>query len=189
MNRVFFNLILFLTTVNCFSTINPKFDVTTDSTAIEKQIIGEDKEIEKDGWLISSIKSSSTGTELWKKDAIYYSEIGFTDKNYKDVLKVIFYYEAEVAKYKSKGIIGESLKGIIEYVNSTKKNNRITAILNLVNDARVRIYETRVLELQKKNLSNVDFEKQKKNYLLENYFLAEKGEFIQESKTTWIRKK
>lgn len=184
-----FVFILSLTLINCFSTINPKFDVTTDSTAIEKQIIGEDKEIEKEGWLISSIKSSSIGTELWKKDSVYYDEFGFTDKNYKEVLKVIFYYEPEISKYKSQGIIGESLNGLLEYVNLKKKNDRINAVLNLINDSRVRIYETKVSRLKKMNLSATEIERQKKIYLLENYYLAEKGEFIQESKNVWIRKK
>lgn len=187
MSRFIFLFSFFL--VNCFSTINPKFDVTTEPTAIEKQIIGEDKEIEKDGWLISSIKSSSIGTELWKKDTSYYNEIGFTDKSYKEVLMVLFYYEPEIQKYKSKGIIGEGLNGLLAFVDSQKRTDRINSVLKLVNDSRVRVFETKVLSLLKKNLKQEEFEQQKKNYLLENYYLAEKGEFIQEKNNSWVRKK
>ena len=64
---MYFLIVLFF--VNCFSTLKPPAITFTQSqTAAEKQMIGEDKELEKDGWLISSIKTSSHGSDEWKKE-------------------------------------------------------------------------------------------------------------------------
>ncbi|HNN80312.1 MAG TPA: hypothetical protein PKL30_15605, partial [Leptospiraceae bacterium] len=73
--------IFFLSFVNCILT-PPPITFTQSQTAAEKQMVGEDKELEKDGWLISSIKTSSSGSDEWKKDSILYEESEFKDKDY-----------------------------------------------------------------------------------------------------------
>lgn len=47
---------------------SPLITFTQTQTAAEKQMIGEDRILEKDGWLIASVKNSSAGAEVWKKD-------------------------------------------------------------------------------------------------------------------------
>ena len=47
---------------SCQALINfkvPPFTITNAQTAAEKQMVGEDRDLEKDGWLVSSIQSSS----------------------------------------------------------------------------------------------------------------------------------
>jgi hypothetical protein len=177
---------------NC-PTVSPKFEFTTEPTAIERQIIGEDKELEKDGWLISSIKTSSTGNEYLKREAIIYKEIGFKDKDYEEILKTLFYLAPEIQKYKEVGIIGEGLNGLLHILKTDLAKYKITPerlskVVQLTNDSRVRIYETKLLSASKRIKDETELNNLKNKYLLENYYLAEKNEIIEVTKGKWSKK-
>ena len=42
---------------SCITVTPPKVNMTTEKTAIERQIIGEYRELEKDAWAISSART------------------------------------------------------------------------------------------------------------------------------------
>ncbi|HMV42577.1 MAG TPA: DUF1318 domain-containing protein [Leptospiraceae bacterium] len=191
--------IFFLSFVNCILT-PPPITFTQSQTAAEKQMVGEDKELEKDGWLISSIKTSSSGSDEWKKDSILYEESEFKDKDYSSLLGVIAYLAPEVKTYRTKGVLGEGLNGLLqkpavtldkptqdEYSNPEKKK-RVENVMKLINDARVRIYETRMLSLSKTERSKEEQSKLREKILLSNYYTLEAGEYYESSKGNWIKK-
>lgn len=193
-------LSLLLNYCTLFTLKPPPITFTQSQTAAEKQMVGEDKELEKDGWLISSIKTSSSGSDDWKKDALLYEESDFKDKDYYSLLSVIAYLAPEVKQYRSKGILGEGLNGLLqkpavtldkptqdEFSNPEKKK-RIEEVMKLINDARVRIYETRILSLNKSEKPKEEQLKVKEKILLSNYNNLEAGEFYESSKGTWIKK-
>ncbi len=186
---------------NCFSTLKPPAITFTQSqTAAEKQMVGEDKELEKDGWLISSIKTSSSGSDEWKKDTLLYEESEFKDKDYYTLLSVIAYLAPEVKLYKTKGLLGEGLNGLLqkpaitldkatldEY-STVEKKRRVEEVSKLINDSRVRIYETRILSLEKSDKPKEDFNKLKEKIILSNYNNLEVGEYFEIKKGNWTKK-
>lgn len=197
---MYFLIVLFF--VNCFSTLKPPAITFTQSqTAAEKQMIGEDKELEKDGWLISSIKTSSHGSDEWKKDTLLYNESEFKDKDYYTLLSVIAYLAPEVKSYKSKGLVGEALNGLLQKPKITldkntseeysllEKKKRLEEVIKLVNDSRVRIYETRILAATKSTANKEeDMAKLRQKIILSNYNNAEAGEYLEVTNGSWTKK-
>ncbi len=178
----------------------PDITFTQTQTAAEKQMVGEDKELEKDGWLISSIKTSSSGSDEWKKDTLLYEESEFKDKDYYTLLSLIAYLAPEVKLYKTKGLLGEGLNGLLqkpaitldkatldEY-SSVEKKRRVEEVSKLINDSRVRIYETRILSLSKSDKPKEDFSKLKDKIILSNYNNLETGEYFEIKKGNWTKK-
>ncbi|MBK8395305.1 MAG: DUF1318 domain-containing protein [Leptospiraceae bacterium] len=204
MNKFFLSIyfLFILTFVNCFSTLKPPaITFTQTQTAAEKQMVGEDKELEKDGWLISSIKTSSYGSDEWKKDTLIYNESDFKDKDYYTLLSVIAYLAPEVKVYKSKGVLGEGLNGLLQKPNiksdKTLSNEyaipenkkRLDEVTKLVNDSRVRIYETRILAATKSNADKQeDPNTIREKIILSNYYNSESGEYIETGNGVWTKK-
>jgi len=167
----------------------PAITFTQTQTASEKQVIGEDKEIEKDGWLISSIKSSSSGSDLWQKDD---STDSVSDKELIIQLKKLAYLSPEIAQWKDKGMIGESYDGTLKKnpkvpISPASNTSRIEELINLVNQTRARVLESK---LAKEKLAdpNVDLVKLKKNLTLVYYQNVEPGQYFESSKSVWEKK-
>jgi uncharacterized protein YdbL (DUF1318 family) len=186
------NKILFLLLIFSCREIPIKLNFTNEPTALEKQIIGEDKELEKDGWLISSIKTSSIGLEELNKESSYYNEIGLNDKSYQEVLDIIFYLAPKIKFYKSRNILGEGLDGLLHIINKNEASNefkteesknQIHKTVRLINDARVRIYETYLIKNSKNNNKQ-----ENKNVFHLFYDQAEIGDYIEISKGKWVKK-
>jgi hypothetical protein len=200
-NTIIISIFISLIT-NCFLNLKPPpITFTQTQTAAEKQMVGEDKELEKDGWLISSIKTSSSGSDEWKKDTLLYEETEFKDKDYYTLLSIIAYLAPEVKLYKSKGLLGEGLNGLLnkptvtldksisdEYSNPGKKK-RIEEVTKLINDSRVRIYETRILsEIKSGRSKEEDLNKTKEKIILSYYNTIESGEYYEVTKGKWTKK-
>ncbi|HNN80562.1 MAG TPA: DUF1318 domain-containing protein, partial [Leptospiraceae bacterium] len=122
------------------------------------------------------------------------------DKDYSSLLGVIAYLAPEVKTYRTKGVLGEGLNGLLqkpavtldkptqdEYSNPEKKK-RVENVMKLINDARVRIYETRMLSLSKTERSKEEQSKLREKILLSNYYTLEAGEYYESSKGNWIKK-
>ncbi|PJE01486.1 MAG: DUF1318 domain-containing protein [Leptospira sp.] len=167
----------------------PAITFTQTQTASEKQMIGEDKEIEKDGWLISSIKSSSSGSDLWQKDD---STDSVSDKELIIQLKKLAYLSPEISEWKDKGMIGESYDGTLKKnpkvpISPASNTSRIEELINLVNQTRARVLESK---LAKEKLAdpNVDLVELKKNLTLVHYQNVEPGQYFESSKSVWEKK-
>ena len=145
-------------------------------------MIGEDKELEKDGWLISSIKTSSSGSDEWKKDTLLYEESGFKDKDYYTLLSIITYLAPEVKLYKSKGLLGEGLNGLLQKPN-------IVLSKNVLEEYSSTEKKTRILsELNSEKSKSEDINKIKERIILTNYNNAESGEYLEVTKGKWSKK-
>ena len=95
---------------NC-TIIIPPITLTGSKTAIEKQIVGEDNEIEEDIWLISSVKTvqdkskqklSSDKDKDNKKNALTYKAIAILDV-----------FEPYLSKLKKDLVVGEGQNGFV----------------------------------------------------------------------------
>jgi hypothetical protein len=152
----------------------PPITFTQSPTAAERQMLGDGKDIEKDGWILSSIRSSSSGSEIWEKEVLdkeLYEKL--TEKEKQEEIFVSYrnlaYLAGEVLLYKKKDFLGEAMDGKLSicpfWKDSVYKEEfsnlkeRIEKVLSLVNENRTWIYKQRLELLEKQNLKPNEFEK------------------------------
>lgn len=177
---------LVLSAKNC-SLKAPGITFTQTQTASERQMVGEDKEIEKDGWLISSIKSSSSGSDLWERDV---TNRNILDKNHLILLKKLAYLTPELKELKVQGIVGESFDGSVKRVrqvplpiSSGTSEKRVSELLDRVNATRKEVISIQVgLDPDK---SKEEVEASMKEYY---YQSVEYGEYYESSLNQWAKK-
>ena len=116
-----FTLCLFTSYFVSCTVIIPPITLTGSKTAIEKQIIGEDNEIEEDVWLISSVKTvqgkkeqelSSKKAKDSKKNSLTYKAIAILDV-----------FEPYLSKLKKDLVVGEDQNGFVSNLFLEKKVN------------------------------------------------------------------
>jgi len=83
---------------SCFSIDIPPITLTPARTAAERQLIGEDREIEKDGWLLASARSTTRANDS--------GALRDTRRLYRE-LAVIEFYENPLRQYAREGVLGE----------------------------------------------------------------------------------
>ena len=93
---------------SCISITPPRVNITTEKTVIERQIIGEYKELEKDAWTISSARTLARG------DVTGTTLMG-SDKELFIAMKVREFHLDRIRKYKNEGVLGEAMTGMIVY--------------------------------------------------------------------------
>lgn len=173
---------------------SPLITFTQTQTAAEKQMIGEDRILEKDGWLIASVKNSSAGAEVWKKN---FSGENYTlgDKNILMSLRALAYLAPEIRTWKGEGFLAEGLDGklrinpaaseagIKNELSKAEVKSRLESLISLTNEHRNKVVFSR-FENDSKTAS-----KEKSEHLkLTWYRLVEKGEYYEKSPGKWIRK-
>jgi len=96
---------------NCCSIIIPPVTLTGNKTAIEKQIIGPENELEKDVWMISSAKTTSHASldVETKKEAEKRQEDTFAY----EALAILDHFRENLRQLKADRIVGENNKGLI----------------------------------------------------------------------------
>ncbi|AVQ13011.1 Putative lipoprotein [Leptospira santarosai] len=173
---------------------SPSITFTQTQTSSEKQMIGEDRILEKDGWLISSVKTSSAGSEVWKRDfsGDNYAE---GDKNILMSLKVLAYLAPEVKTWKEEGLLAEGLDGKLRINpvaaagirNEKEVKSRIDSLVALVNEHRSKAIASR-FEANSKTDKKEKSEHLKTHLEQTWYRLVEKGEYYEKSPGKWVRK-
>lgn len=82
----------------------PGITLTPARTAAERQLIGEEKELMEDGWLVASADSVPTGPA---------SAIQDRDKRVRLEIGILEFYSNLIQKFKSDGVLGEGEDGRI----------------------------------------------------------------------------
>lgn len=200
-HKLYANILLFTTTISfattCVRLKAPPITFTQTATAAEKQMLGEDKDIENDGWILASIRTSATGSKVWKREVLDRT-IDYPD--YDDevfsALRKLSYFSGEVYEFKKKGFIGESLSGELKinpnhraslyYQEYPAKEKRIEFILVEINRTRDYIRSRKIASIQDdKTLSNADKETKILELKKAFYRTVEKGEFFEEKPGEW----
>ncbi len=134
---------------SCIAIALPPITLTPERTAAERQLVGEDRELEKNGWLIASARSSlpaaEGGLDETESEEIrrYYQERG-----------VLEFYDDLVREYRAGGVLGEDPDGRLvplpgarrqDRFNSPEEIRRAGVVAAEVNRARawIRAYEAR----------------------------------------------
>ncbi|BDA79711.1 hypothetical protein LPTSP3_g26410 [Leptospira kobayashii] len=188
----------FVFLIQCQALINlkvPPITITNAQTAAEKQMVGEDRDLEKDGWLVSSIQSSSGGSGGNKQ----INASAGSDSDLQGNLLRIQYLTPEVKRYKIHGMVGEGIGGILklnpiantspfysQYENPAKKK-RIEDVILLINESRKTVIEKQ-LEAEKKKGKKEEELSAFRSSLIDSYQKSVlTGEFYESKPGKWER--
>ncbi|WP_411821847.1 DUF1318 domain-containing protein [Leptospira sp. 'Mane'] len=192
------SVFIFILFIQCQALINlkvPPITITNAQTAAEKQMVGEDRDLEKDGWLVSSIQSSSGG-QSGNKQA---NGLQTSDSELQGNLLRIQYLTPEVRQYKMHGMVGEGIGGILklnpiantspfyyQYENPAKKK-RIEDVVLLINESRKVVIDKQV-ETEKKKGKKEDELSLLRSSLIDSYQKSVlTGEFYESKPGKWER--
>jgi len=196
----------------CFGTIVvPPVTITGQKTATERQIIGEQTELEKDVWMISSAKTSEHAALDAKPKEIRNSMEQENANTYRAFLKFDL-FSAHLAQLKKDRVVGENNKGFVS--NLLLEKAEIAAEARKKYDAELadepdlgrpyrtlvqtvkEINEARVLAargyVESQKRTNKEFKATEKEVLASQkdkyQHSALKGEMIQNDDGTWAPK-
>jgi len=183
-----FMIISLIPFLGCFSLLKPPpITFTQSQTAAERQMIGENKEIESDGWLLSSIKTSAIGPLEWKKDKLEEFKSLEQTEDFKVLYKIILHTTPEIKKLKTLKYIGENLQGYLSIIED-KRDPSFDKIYSNQNDKK-RIKELIALVNETRNkLFNLIKDSKSKITTKEYLKTVEFGEYYEEKKGVWILK-
>ncbi len=104
-------LVTALLVQGCCSIVIPPVTLTGSKTAIEKQIVGEQEDLEKDIWLLASAKTAQNVQEGSTRDGetVVPPDVSLMY----EALMILDAYSDSLAGLKKDGVVGESNKGEI----------------------------------------------------------------------------
>lgn len=171
----------------CCVIVPPKPVITGEKTVIENQIVGEYRELEKDAWTVSSVKTT-TG----RKNA---SGRMTGDPELFKYMKVREFHNRKIRGYKGEGALGEENTGYIRYMETKKyesspaEKKLLMTVIEEENRARKGIFSRSIYLSKGSEPDKGELESFAKGFAEEQRGLAAKDEWIQENSGTWVRKK
>ena len=174
-------------TPSCISVVPPSLNLTSDKTVVERQIIGDYMELEKDAWVISSVKTSHSSGRT-KSDMTGDPELLKAEK-------VRSFHAERLAAYKSEGAAGEGSDGFAAYIQSEKyesdpaQKKILLAVIDEENMARKIIFRRSLFVMNNAEPSADEVRAFGRIFADEQRVLAGKGEWIQENSGKWVKKK
>jgi hypothetical protein len=174
-------------TPSCCVIAAPEINLTGNRTVVERQIVGDYKELEKDSWIISSVKTTiqktkGSGTMTAADRELFLS------------MKVREFHLERINGYKKDGALGENNLGLVEYRKTAKFEEESKAkeilenIIKNENEARRTIFQRTLFKMKKKEPDNKEIEAFGRLFAGEQRALAGKNEWIQEDSGRWIKK-
>jgi len=179
---------------HCISIDLPPITLTPERTAAERQLLGENREIEKHGWLIASSQSS----RRYERGAGGRSrpELELLRRLYREQ-SVLEFYDEYLREYRDRlGLLGEGYDGLVKLLParyqrragraSPRARENAIRIASEVNRSRKWIYDYyRKQEARKKN---PDFPSVRKKHLNKYRENVPRGIWIQDEQGAWSAK-
>ena len=174
-------------TPSCLTVVPPEINLTGEKTVIERQIVGDYMELEKDAWTVSSIRTTVGKTEGGAQ--------GSGDPEIIKAVKVREFHSGKIREYKSEGAIGETSAGYISYIEASQYESSpelkkvLLSVIDEENKARKDIFVKTLSKSGAKEPSKNEIDSFGKIFAEEQRALAQKGDWIQDNSGKWSRKK
>ncbi|MES0489190.1 MAG: hypothetical protein ABUK01_04310 [Leptospirales bacterium] len=208
-------MVIFIFTVffatHC-SVVIPPITFTGSKTATEKQIIGEESELEEDVWMISSAKTTSEVDIEEGESADELRQVEQENRYMYRAFSIMDAFSDELSELKRDRVVGENNDGLLtnllnvsqvelsdEIREKYKKNSEdrvqerahrmLENTIKQINIARSYIIEGYILNQKRVKPSYQPDRKQLKEHYKEIYHdAALKGEYIQLDDSKWVSK-
>ncbi len=174
---------------SCLEISPPDIRLTGEKTVIERQIVGEYRELEKDAWIVSSVKTSVTKTKGTPM------VVSGGDEDLFKALKIREFNEEKLRVYKDEGAIGEANSGFAAYIPAQKYEGNaglkkaLMKVLEDENGARASIFERSLAKSGTEKPAPELVAAFAKKFAEEQAALAKKNDWIQDKIGQWVKKK
>ena len=171
------------TAPSCLIIAPPAINMTGPKTAIERQIVGEYRELDENSWMVSSVKTFSRGDSSDQIDSQLLAAFAVRNR-----------LSDSIAEYKREGAIGEAITGHVAYIPSDayeRNSSRKTTLLNVVreeNAARNIIFRRSLYLSKNSEPTQAEIDAFGRSFAEEQAAKASKGEMIQDKSGAWRRK-
>jgi len=171
------------TAPSCLIIAPPAIVMTGPKTVIERQIIGEYRELDENSWMVSSVKTFSQGDATDRIDPQLLAAFTVRSRLSDSILA-----------YKREGVVGEANTGFIAYIPSDiyeRNAARRTELLNVVreeNAARNTIFRRSLFLSKNAEPTQAEIDAFGRSFAQEQAARASRGEMIQDRNGTWRRK-
>lgn len=166
----------------------PTPQLTGAKTSIERQIVGEYRELEDDAWAVSSVK-----TNVQKGEGT--SRAPENDTALFKGMKIRQSHIKIIRKYKDEGALGEKNNGFVEYrknqkyERNSKRKKRLFQLIKEENRVRRIIFERSLIRTGVKKPLSDDIDAFGRIFAEEQAALAKKNDWVQNKSGVWVRKK
>ncbi len=184
-NKIYFFIVLpfFL---SC-AISQPALYITGEKTSVEKHIVGDYQEIEKDAWIISSVD-----TDIQKGGGLFAAA---GDEELLTAMRIREFHLDRIRDYKNQGAIGEDNDGFIAYRKTDKYENdnalkkTLFTVIEEENKARRTIFVKSLKKTGEHDIIQEEIQAFGKLFAEEQRASALKNDWIQDKSGEWIRKK
>ncbi len=172
---------------SCCLIAPPAINLTGEKTVIERQIIGDYMELEKDAWTMSSVRTTTGNKNISGRLS--------GDPELFKYIKIREFHYDKIKDYKTEGAIGEANTGLIKYMETKKYESSpaekkiLMTVIEEENTARNGIFSRSLYLSRGVEPSKSDIESFGRGFAEEQRGLASKDEWIQENSGNWGRKK
>lgn len=161
----------------------PDINLTGQKTVIERQIVGDYRELEKDAWVVSSVKTNMAGRTGARDEEIFRAF-----KTRDDLLDI-------VRKYKDDGAVGESNLGLLGYIGTpayereASKKKALLAVMEQENGARKVIFRKTLIKAGIAAPNDGQVASLGRRFAEEQRAFAKNNDWLQGNDGKWARKK
>lgn len=174
-------------TPSCINIVPPEISLTGEKTVIERQIVGDYMELEKDAWAVASVKTTAAGKNASGRMS--------GDPELFKYMKVREFHFDKIKEYKGEGAIGENNAGFIQYMENKKYESSpaekkiLLTLIEEENRARREIFSRSVYLAKEGEPDRAELDNFGRLFAEEQRGLASRDEWVQESSGKWVRKK
>jgi uncharacterized protein YdbL (DUF1318 family) len=172
---------------SCCVIAPPKIHMTGGKTVIERQIVGDFKELEDNSWIISSVKTTGQNSEGAALDRTGDIELF-------KAMKIRNFHKYKIRSYKDQKVIGEGNNGLIKYMKIKKyekdkhSRNILLKLIKNENQARKIIFTRSLIKIKGKVPEKKDMEAFGKIFAEEQIALSKKNDWVQNVNGRWVKK-
>ncbi|HSV96736.1 MAG TPA: DUF1318 domain-containing protein [Spirochaetota bacterium] len=173
---------------SCLEISPPDIHLTGEKTVIERQIVGDYRELERDAWIISSVK---TDVARSRGPAVVMGG----DAALLGAVKIREFNEEKIRTYKDDGAVGEANSGMAVYMPQKKYDSdaalkaALVRVLEDENAARRVIFERSVARTGPGGPATGDVAAFGAAFAEEQAALAKRNDWVQDRTGKWVRKK
>ncbi len=161
----------------------PDINLTGQKTVIERQIVGEYRELEKEAWVVSSVKTGIS------------SKGGARDEEIFQAFRTRDEARDQVRKFKDEGAVGEANTGLLGYIGTSEynrdpgKKKALLSVMEKENGARRTIFRRTLVKAGVENPTAEQTAALGRKFAEEQRAFAKVNDWIQEAGGTWVRRK
>lgn len=167
---------------SCIEVAPPEIHITSQKTVIERQIVGDYRELEKDAWIISSVRTN------------LYAPGGDRDRELFESMAARDANSEKIRSFKDEGAVGEGGDGYLHYIGTpryqedARRKKHLADVIQQENLARKVIFRRLLVRAGKASPSDGDIGAFGRRFAEEQRAFAKEKDYIQDNTGKWVRK-